>query len=164
MTTATKDKLRDLLDGFEHAMLVTRATDGQLRSCPMVLADAEEDGTLWFMTQRQSGKVQEITRDDHVNVAMQSSTKFVSISGLAEMVEDRQKVDQLWNEAWKVWFPKGKGDPTLALLRVDGKSGEYWDQGGVNGIKYLIEAGKAYLHGTRPDLDDDPKVHGKVDL
>ncbi len=164
MTVATQDKLQTLLQDFDAAMLVTRTDEGQLRSRPMALADVDPDGTLWFLTQRDSGKISEIARDQHVNVAMQSSSKFVSLSGTATPVENRAKVAELWNEAWKVWFPGGKDDPALLLLKVEGQEGEYWDNSGTSGLKYLVEAGKAYLTGTRPDVEGDPKVHGKVTL
>lgn len=130
----------------------------------MALADVEPDGTLWFLTQRESGKIDEIARDPHVNVAMQSKFEFVSISGSAAPVDDRAKLNSLWNEAWKTWFPAGKEDPSLVLLRIRGETGEYWDNSGASGIRYLIEAGKAYLSGTRPDVEHDPRIHGKVVL
>ena len=164
MAAQTTDRLQDLLHDFDAAMLVTRTATGQLRSRPMALADIEPDGTLWLLTQRDSGKMDEIARDSHVNVALQSKAKFVSISGTISPIDDRRKVAELWNEAWKVWFPGGKDDPQLVLLRVQGDTGEYWDNSGLSGIKYLFEAGKAYLSGQRPDVDDDPKIHGKVRL
>jgi len=34
----------------------------------------------------------------------------------------------------------------------------------MNGVQYLFEAEKAMLTGSRPTIDDDPKIHGKVDL
>jgi general stress protein 26 len=130
----------------------------------MALAEVEPDGTLWFATGRHSGKVDELTGDSHVAVTMQSSTKFVSLSGTATEVDDRQRIARLWKVEWKVWFPGGKDDPELVLLRVNGTRGEYWDNSGTSGLKYLIEAGKALVTGTKPDVGDDPKVHAKVDL
>lgn len=162
--TATDEKLHHLLQDFGVAMLVTRTEQGQLRGRPMAVAQVQPDGALWLLTDRHSGKMEEIAHDTHVNVTMQSSTKFVSLSGTAHVVEDRSKVDELWNEAWKVWFPKGKSDPALVLVKITGESGEYWDNGGTGGIKYLIEAGKAYLTGTRPNVAGDQKIHGKVNL
>jgi hypothetical protein len=53
---------------------------------------------------------------------------------------------------------------SLRCSRVDGQTGEYRDSSCRSGVKYLIEAGKALLTGTRPEIDRDPKVHGKVDL
>lgn len=164
MTDSPHNKLQDLLAGFETAMLVTRTPEGEIRSRPMAVAEIEPDGTLWFLTQSDSAKVDEIMDDRQVNVAMQTKLKFVSISGIATAVQDRRKVDKIWNEAWRHWFPDGKDDPSLLLLRVDGRTGEYWDNSGSSGIKYLIEAGKAYLAGTRPDVDHDPKIHAKLDL
>lgn len=160
--TTPDQKLRDLTKDFDVAMLVTHGDGDQLRSRPMALASVEADGTLWFFTQRDSGKIEELMQDRHVNVAMQSKSKFVSISGTAAVMKDRQKVEELWQEAWKVWFPGGKDDPGLVLVKVQGDAGEYWDNSGSSGIKYLIEAGRAYLSGTHPAVDNDPKIHGKV--
>lgn len=164
MAPTTHEKLQDLLYDFSAAMLVTRAADGRLRSRPMQVAQVEADGVIWFMTERHSGKMEELAADSHVNVAMQNDRKFVSISGAATPVDDRRKVAELWNEAWKTWFPGGKDDPGLILLKIDGQCGEYWDNSGASGIKYLIEAGRAYLAGEKPDVAGDPKIHGKVEL
>ena len=163
--SATPDtKLRELLNDFGVGMLVTRTPSGELRGRPMALAEAQPDGTLWFATDRQSAKVDELERDGHVAVTLQSKTTFVSLSGTAAVVDDRAKLAQLWKVEWKVWFPGGKDDPHVVLLRVDGTRGEYWDNSGTSGLKYLIEAGKALVTGSRPDVGHDPKVHAKVAL
>jgi general stress protein 26 len=164
MSNLPNDKFRQLFEDFDTAMLVTRTPTGELRSRPMAIADIESNGTMWFLTQSDAGKLDEISQDNRVSVAMQSKLKFVSISGTATAVDDRAKVNELWNESWRLWFPKGKDDPTLTLLRVHGEKGEYWDNSGARGIQYLIEAGKAYLTGTRPDVEGDPQIHGKVNL
>jgi len=122
----------------------------------------EPDGDIWFVTDRGSGKMDDIRGDAEVNVSMQGGGKFVSLSGHAEVVEDRAKVDELWNEEMKVWFPSGKSDPRLVLLRVDAHEGEFWNNSGLNAIKYLIKAGRAYLRGERPT--NDRTEHGKIKL
>jgi general stress protein 26 len=131
MITATDvradGRLRELLADFGSAMLVTRTAAGELRARPMVVAQLEPNGLMWFMTERHSGKLEEVANDDHVNISMQSKSKFVSVSGRAVVIEDARKVDELWNEAWKVYFPGGKDDPSLVLLKVHGETGEYWD-------------------------------------
>jgi general stress protein 26 len=164
MSTSPDAKLHDLLTEFGVAMLVTRTADGSLRARPMALAQAEPNGTLWFASDRHSGKVDELESDGHVAVTMQSKMKFVSLSGRATTVDDRAKLAELWKVEWSVWFPGGKDDPNVVLLRVDGSAGEYWDNSGASGVKYLLEAGKALLTGQRPSVGDDPKVHGKVAL
>jgi general stress protein 26 len=164
MATTPDQKLHELLEDFGVAMLVTRTADGCMRARPMALAEAEPGGRLWFATEQGSGKLDEIENDSHVVVTMQSSTKFISLSGRATPVDDREKIVRLWKPKWTVWFPGGKDDPSLRLLRIDGHTGEYWDYSGTRGIKYLIEEGKALLTGSRPDVAHDASIHSKVKL
>jgi general stress protein 26 len=164
MAMAQRDKLQELIENFDTAMLVSQGTGGQLRARPMAIAETEPGGVFWFMTQRDSGKMDEFARDNHVSIVMQSKREFVSISGTVRIVDERARVAELWNEAWRTWFPGGQDDPALVLLQVTGDKGEYWDNSGMGGVKYLIEAGKAYLSGTRPDVEGDPSIHGKVAL
>jgi general stress protein 26 len=100
-----------------------------------------------------------------VNVAIQSKWTFVSISGRVVAVDNARKVAEVWNEGWRVWFPGGKDDPSLVLVKVQGDEGEYWDNSGTSEIKHLIAAGKAYLSGTKPrDVEGHTKVYGKVGM
>ncbi|QDT07591.1 Pyridoxamine 5'-phosphate oxidase [Rubripirellula lacrimiformis] len=148
------EKLIDLMSDFSTAMLVTRSSDGALDARPMAVAEVEDNGCIWFVTDRNSGKVADLMLDDEVAITMQSSTQFATVSGRAEAVDDQEKVKELWSEAWKVWFPEGKNDPSILLLKIQVERGEYWDQSGFRGVKYLLQAGKAYLQGDRPEKDE----------
>ncbi|EMI52996.1 pyridoxamine 5'-phosphate oxidase family protein [Rhodopirellula sallentina] len=147
-------KLLELLNDFDNAMLVTRSSEGSLEARPMAVAQIEDDGDIWFVTDRNSGKVADLMLDDEVAVTMQGSNKFAVVSGTAHAVDDRAKLDELWSEAWKVWFPEGKASQSILLLRVEADHGEYWDNSGTNGLRYLIKAGKAYMHGERPETNE----------
>lgn len=149
----TQRKLIDLLREFDTAMLVTRSADGSMDARPMAVAQVEDDGQLWFVTDRNSGKIADLGMDSEVAITMQSSNKFVSLSGSASTVDDQAKVEELWSEAWKVWFPDGKNSEHIVLLRIRPTRGEYWDNSGLNGVKYLLRAGTAYLQGKRPETD-----------
>ena len=65
----------------------------------------------------------------HVNVsyAEPDQQKYVSVSGTAQLVRDRSKIEELWNPLFKAWFPQGLEDPDLALLKVNVDKAEYWD-------------------------------------
>lgn len=56
---------------------------------------------------------------------------------------------------WKVWFPGGKSDPSIALIRFDTIEGGYWENGGSRGIRFLVKAAKAYLKGTGYEGKDE---------
>ncbi len=128
--TETNDtaKLWDLIKTVEVAMMVTE--DGEhLRSRPMAMSQKEFDGTLWFFTRADSHKVVEVQEDQRVNLAFAHPGKqdYVSVSGRASLVRDRAEIDGHWTESTRVWFPKGKDDPEIALLKVVVQQAEYWD-------------------------------------
>ncbi len=153
-------RLSEIMTKFSTAMLVTRALDGQLRARPLSFA-GEHDGLLCFSTSAESPKVDELGDDPRVAVTMQDDAHYVSVSGTAELSDDPALIEQFWREPWRVWFPEGKRDPSLRILRITPTLAEYWDQSGARGIKYLIEMAKAYATGTKPDSgasSDDVKV------
>jgi hypothetical protein len=59
----------------------------------------------------------------------------------------------------KAWFPKGKDDPQICLLRVHPERGELWDSPSST-IVNLVGYVKAVVTGERADPGD----HAKVDL
>jgi hypothetical protein len=67
-------------------------------------------------------------------------------------------------ESWKVWYPKGKDDPSLCLIRVDPTEAAYWDMSGSAGIRYLFGMAKAYVTGKRPPSDEDQRHTARVKL
>jgi general stress protein 26 len=159
-----RERLSELMAGFSMAMLVTRTDDGGMRARPLRIADRRDDGALYFSTAVDSPKVHELQADEHVAVVMQDHRKFVSVSGIARVVQDRALVDKLWSESWRVWFPKGKDDPSLCLVVVEPLEAAYWDMSGLRGVRYAFELAKAYVTGGRPPSDGDERHTGHLKL
>ena len=159
-----KERLSELMAGFSTAMLVTHTHEGGMRARPLSIAGKREDGGLYFSTAIESPKVDELHADPHVAVVMQDGRRFVSLSGVAHVLQDRALVERLWSESWKVWFPKGKDDPSLALLVIEPLEAAYWDISGTTGIRYIFEMAKAYVKGARPPSDDDERHTAHVKL
>lgn len=158
------EKFHALLCGFDTAMLVTHSDDGELRARPMAIAKVDDNCRVWFLTLAESGKVHEIDVDKRVNVTCQRERDlFLSLTGRGDLDRDRAKLEELWKEEYKVWFPEGKDDPHLVLLAVEPEEGEYWDQEGMKKLKYLFESAKALATGTRPKIDEGEQ-HGRVRL
>jgi general stress protein 26 len=117
---------------IKTAMMTTQAGDATLHSRPMLYAAVEPDGYIWFFTRANSWKVVEMSMPGSpVNLAYADPEKgqFVSLSGKAEIVGDRQKIAELWNDALLPWFPEGLNDPELQLIRVDLTHADFWDGG-----------------------------------
>ena len=123
------EKLRELIKDVRIAMLTTVEADGMLRSRPMAMQEAEFDGDLWFFTRDDAPKVAEIASDPAVNLAFADpdAQTYISLSGRARLVRDREKLEALWRPIYRAWFPDGLDDPHLALLCVEADHAEYWD-------------------------------------
>lgn len=157
-------KIHGLLKKFNTAMLVTHGRDAIEHARPMGIAHLEENCDLWFFTDRISEKTREIRQDAKVLLVFQKDHgAYLSLTGRAQLSEDKAKAVEFWKESYKTWFPGGVNDPGLLLIRVSVHETEYWDNTGLKGIKYLFETAKAYVQGTRPKVDE-PEQHGKVDL
>jgi general stress protein 26 len=159
-----RERVHELMEHFDTAMLVTRMLDGRMRSRPLAIADKRDDGTLYFSTAIESGKVHELEHDPNVNVVLQDKRRYVSISGEGRILRDRALVDELWSESWRIWFPGGKDDPSLAIVAVEPSEAWYWDAAGVEGIRYVFEMAKGYVTGKRPASDQDDRHTGHVKI
>jgi general stress protein 26 len=119
----------DLIAQVPVAMLTTTSARGWLRSRPMVAQHTPFEGSLWFLTSRGAAKAADVRDRRQVNVSYASPERqcYVSISGVAALVEDKARAASLWTAAYEPWFPKGVDDPDLVLIRVDAQEAEYWD-------------------------------------
>lgn len=158
----SKENFQNLFEKFDTALLVTQSDRQQLRCRPMAIAGTENDSAVWFATSLDAAKVSEIMAHPQVCVAMQSGRSCLSLSGKATIVYDRAKIRELWDASWRVWFPDGPMDSSIALIRVEMSEGEYWDTTGLKGFKYLFKAGRAYLAGET--MNEDSELNSKVDF
>ena len=154
------EKLRGLIDNIRTAMLTTYDEKDGLHSRPMGTAQFDIDGNIWFFTNEFSPKVQEIAVEHTVSVTYADITEniYISITGIATMVDNREKMQQLWNPYVALFFPDGIDDPKLTLLKVEAQHAEYWDSsaGTIAVIfKKIIAAvtGKKYESGDHKEVD-----------
>jgi general stress protein 26 len=154
------EKLGNLIENIDFAMLTTVDTDGVLRSRPMSTQEAEFDGTLWFFTSDKTHKVEEIERDNRVNAsyAKPEDNVYVSVSGTASIVKDKAKMEELWNPILKAWFPDGLDQPDLCLLKVDVEQAEYWDSPSSTLVQ-IVGFIKALATGQRADGGENEKIN-----
>ena len=156
-------KLREMVKDIDFCMLTTVDENGDLHSRPMSLnGDIDQDGDLWFFTNASSHKVTEISKLPKVNVSFADpdNQHYVSISGKAQLVRDRNKIDELWRPEFKMWFPEGKDDPQVALLRVNLEKAEYWDSPSST-IGYVLNFVSSLVTGKEADYGENRKIEFK---
>ncbi len=153
-------KLKEEIKDIRTAMLTTQREDGNFHSRPMATHAIDDDGTMWFFTYENSNKVQEIQKNNRVSLVFSDTgaETYVATSGTGEIVKDRAKINELWNDVLKTWFPDGKDDPNITLLKVTTHSGEYWDRPGGK-MMQLFEMAKGALTG-QPDTSGRDEKFG----
>lgn len=145
MKRAASNKIQQLsswIQGIDFAMLTTADRQGHLRSRPMIALDDMTDDALWFYSEGSSHKIDDIHGHHAVNVSYTDSVrgKFVSVTGRARVVRDRDLMRKLWHPKLNGWFPKGPDDAELVLLRVEVFEAELW-QSAETQMEVKVEVG-----------------------
>ena len=111
-------------------MLTSSAADGALLARPMMPQQVTDDLEAWFLVSRTSQQARDIMARPQVNLSFEGLDDWLSVAGVAVVVDDRRLVEEMWSPAVEDWFPDGPSDPDAVLLRVDAASAEYWKSPG----------------------------------
>jgi general stress protein 26 len=147
-----RNVLWDLIKHIRFCMLSHRHGDGTLHSHPLTTQNKDlSEGNIYFFVSKATEVGQRLAADGNVNLAYADPDKdcYVSITGLARVVNDRAKVEELFNPIAKAWFPGGVDDPNLELVAVELDEAEYWNVK-ENKLVQLFKMAKAAVTGTTP--------------
>ena len=153
--------LFDHIDDIEIAMLTTRRSDGHLQSRAMATQKRVGGADLWFVTMAGMPKLRDIEHDPHVNLTYYKdrTREWVSISGVARLTKDREKIQELYAPDWKAWFPKEgdprhgtKDDPRFVLIAIDIHAAVFLEVNKPQPV-VLFELVKGWFGGT-PEIGE----------
>ncbi|MGI4869542.1 MAG: pyridoxamine 5'-phosphate oxidase family protein [Janthinobacterium lividum] len=159
--TQDVNKLLDKIKEVRYATLTTLNAQRRLHGRPMYTCEPGKDGALWFFSEKDAEKIAEIQQNPQVGLGYSDpgQATYVTVAGTATIVHDRDTIKDLWREDFRGFFPKGADDPTIALIKVDIESGEYWDTPGNVFVRAYAYA-KALTTGEKhhPDPNEQAKV------
>jgi general stress protein 26 len=162
------EELYELIQNIEIAMFTTRRPDGHLVSRPMATQTQAQGTDLWFVTDIESNKLDELEFDPQVNLAYyrDRTREWVSVSGIAAVSQDRRAIRELYRKDWKAWFGDeggerdgGPEDPRLALILVDVQSVTYLKTDKPRPV-VLFEVAKSFVTGTPPKIGAQRELCG----
>ena len=148
-------KVRKLIADIKVCMLTTMDTTGRLVSRPMAMLEVEFDGDLWFVSDGDARKVDQVRHGAHVNVTFTSKDSWVSVAGDAEIVRDVDKAKELWSAGVSAWFPEGPEAPGLVLVKVHADSAEYWETPGGVVVTSLLSFIKGRVTGKPYSVENE---------
>ena len=151
------EKFYSLIDDIKITMMTTRRADGHLESRAMANQKRAAGADLWFVAADGSAKLRDIENDPHVNLAYykEGSYEWVSVSGIARLSRDREKIRELYASDWKAWFG-GEGDPRhgtpedprIVLIGIDVHAAVFLEVDKPKPV-VLFELAKGWLTGAR---------------
>jgi general stress protein 26 len=132
-------KFRDLVADVNVCMFTTLDDHNHLFSRPMSTIKIDDEGNAWFFTNEFSEKIQEVSKDNTVYLiyAHPGKNVYVSVKGTCSLIVNRKKIDELWNPIMKAWFPGGKDDPKLCLVKVVTEEAHYWNSNSSKMVVYF---------------------------
>ena len=163
---AELEKFYALVDQIEIAMMTTRRPDGHLESRAMANQKRAEGADLWFVTADGTGKLRDLQADPHVNLSYYKdrTREWISVSGLATISRDRQKIRELYAADWKAWFAEEgdprhgtPDDPRMVLIGVDVHAAVFFEVDKPRPV-VLYEMVKGFVTGSMPDIGDVHRV------
>jgi general stress protein 26 len=120
-------KMQELVKELRTCMFGTY-TKGELCLRPMSTQQADEEGNIWFLSDKGSDKNQQIAEDARVELIYgKGNEKYLFVHGNATVSRDKQKIKELWEPLAKIWFTEGEDDPRISVIKVAFHHGYYWD-------------------------------------
>lgn len=157
-----KEKLREIVEDARTVVLLTHGEGHKIVGRPMSLVRITDDDEIYLVANVASKKVSEVLEDSRVTISVQSGKGVAMIDGEVAVSTNPKLVDELWTDSWKVWFPKGKTDPDIAILIVRPLEGTYWDMDFGHGLSFAYRYVKARLTGS--EMETKQSDQQKVDL
>lgn len=150
------DRIWERADEIDFCMFDT--WDGtRQQSRPLSSRVRRDEHAIYFLVSATGHKNTQIEAYPQVNLAYADTRKmdFVSISGEAELLNDRARIAELWSAFDKAWWDSPE-DPDIRLLKVTPARGELWDSPGR--LVALTTMLTAAISGGEPNFGDNGTV------
>lgn len=140
------ERIREMVKKSPTCFFCTAvSTSGSSATRPMSVQEVDDDGTLWFLSARDSHKNLELEREPAVRLFFQGGehSAFLTLTGSAQITTDKARIHALWEPVLKTWFTEGEDDPRITAIAFRPQGGYYWDNKhgrAVAGIKMLVGA------------------------
>lgn len=149
-----RERAWELAGDIEFCMFVT--WDGRRQQArPMDAHVDEEAGAIYFLTDVDGGKVDQLEEFAETLVTFSAKMKFVSMSGRAAVSNDRAKIRELFEASAKAWWDSAD-DPDIRLITFTPEQAELWDSPNllISSVLMLTAA----VTGAKPKLGDHAKL------
>jgi|GEM_PF-3108297 len=99
---------------------------GALVSKPITPLEIDNKGAIWFFIDLQAGSIGHLC-NANLSFVERCGETYMSLSGSGEINKNQARIESLWTDSAKTWFPNGPRSINLALLKFSPYAAECWD-------------------------------------
>jgi|SRR5215831_5896690 len=110
---------KEIMNAARYCALITTDDRGTTNARTMDAFSPESDMTVWFGTNPLSRKVAEVRRHPRVTLFYfdRENQAYVSLQGIARVVNDPQEKQRHWKDEWKDFYPDRNRSYILIAVR-----------------------------------------------
>lgn len=127
---------------------------------PMTAYLDRDSDVIWVYSSKDTDLVREAAGGRHAMFTFHAEKKglWACVGGELTETYDRTRLEKDWSPILAAWYPDGKDDPNLAMLRFDLHDAEIWIER-KGPLKFLWETAKANVTRDLPDWGQKGEVN-----
>lgn len=120
---------------------------------PMTAFVERETNQIWFFTYNDTDLARAAQAGGEAAFIFQTREVYACVDGPIALDHDTTRIDRYWNAHVAAWYPQGKEDPRLTLLRLDCTDAAVWITE-VGPVRYAWEIARANATHRTPDVGE----------
>lgn len=147
----------------DSATVMLGINDPDQHTQPMAAFAEPDSNTIWFFTRDDSDLAREARpgKDGRLVLVSRNREVYADIRGTLDCLRDRKRIDRYWGPTVAAWYPLGKDDPHLILLRFTPEEGQVWMS--TKGLARLASWSLAFDVG-KAGVTHAPQAGGATDV
>ncbi len=119
-------QLLDELDDVRAGMLGIEGTSQHMQ--PMTHFVDRREGCLYFITSRETDLAKSIVHSATAHYCLVSNDHdyHACMSGEISIINDREKLEELWSPMMAAWFEGGQDNPNITMLKMSLNEASVW--------------------------------------
>ena len=153
VSDAKTDPLAQIWDKLDsvHAVMLG-SPDHSQHMQPMSPQTAREEKAIWFYTNTGSDIAKASVNGGKVHMCLVGDDDYYAcLDGDLQVVHSPEHIERFWSSIVEAWYPEGKSDPNITMLRMTPRTAEVWASTSST-IKFGWEIAKANWTGDEPDV------------
>lgn len=148
-------QLWDEIDGVQVVML--GSPDHAQHMQPMAPQTAREEKAIWFFTRVSSDIAKAAAQGGIVHMCLVTDDYQACLDGDLTTTYSPEHIDRYWSSVVEAWYPGGKTDADLTMLRFTPRTAAIWASTSSK-LLFGWQIAKAITTGEEPDVGHSAHV------